>query len=99
MSYHAICDRCGEKRWNYDLRKEWTGLRVCKFECWEPRHPQEAVRGRPDKQNPPWVKPEPADVFVWGHLLHEDGSPYLREENEGGGAIIRENFSPITHDP
>ena len=25
----AICDRCGFKKKLHDLRKEWTGLKVC----------------------------------------------------------------------
>lgn len=44
---------------------------VCSV-CWEPRHPQDYVRGIPD--NPgglPWTRPEPPDVFVGGGV-----SPY-----------------------
>jgi hypothetical protein len=43
---------------NTDLREEWTGLRVCRI-CWDPKHPQLSVKGREDKQAPPWVRPEP----------------------------------------
>lgn len=32
--------------------------------CWEPRHPQDFVRGVKDKQTPPWVRPEPPDTFL-----------------------------------
>lgn len=35
----AICDRCGFKKKLHDLRKEWTGLKVCDA-CFEPKHPQ-----------------------------------------------------------
>ena len=55
--WNAICDRCGFKFKNVQLRKEWTGLRVC-CECWEPRHPQDFVRGKADHQTPPWVRPD-----------------------------------------
>ena len=35
----AICDRCGFDYPYLDLRKEWTGFKVC-GECYEPKHPQ-----------------------------------------------------------
>jgi len=61
-AYKAQCDRCGWDFLNRKLVKEWTGLRVCKGpgtnECWEPRHPQEKLRGKVDRQAPPWVRPE-----------------------------------------
>lgn len=54
----AICDRCGFERHASKLRREWTGLRVCGDTCWEPRHPQERLRGKADRQAPPWVRPD-----------------------------------------
>lgn len=60
--HRAICDRCGFKYYASQLTLEWTGLRVC-HKCWEPRHPQDFVRGIPDKQTPPWTRPQPPDVF------------------------------------
>tara|TARA_R100000654_G_scaffold26444_3_gene50099 strand:+ start:10818 stop:11120 length:303 start_codon:yes stop_codon:yes gene_type:complete len=35
----ALCDRCGFKFKLLDLKKEWTGFKVC-HECYEPKHPQ-----------------------------------------------------------
>jgi hypothetical protein len=63
--WNVICDRCGFKLLNSDLRKEWTGLRVC-AKCFDPRHPQDFVKGKADKQAPPWSRPEGADTFVSG---------------------------------
>lgn len=64
----VACDRCGFKYKSKSIKLEWTGLRVCDGpatnNCWEPRHPQEFVRGRKDKQTPPWTRPEQPDVFV-----------------------------------
>lgn len=60
---NVICDRCGFKKKSFEVRKEWTGFYVCK-ECWEPRHPQDFVRGRRDRQVPYVNRPEPADVFI-----------------------------------
>jgi hypothetical protein len=66
--WNALCQRCGFKYKSKQLRKEWTGLRVCSGEgtndCFERRHPQESVRGRADRQAPAWVSPEPTDVDV-----------------------------------
>ncbi len=59
----VVCDRCGFKMKNTDLRLEFTGLRVCS-KCHDPRHPQDAVKGREDKQAPPWVRPEPTNEVV-----------------------------------
>lgn len=35
----AICDRCGQRYFLRELKKEWTGFKVCP-ECYEPKHPQ-----------------------------------------------------------
>lgn len=65
---NVLCDRCGFKFKSNQLRKEWTGLRVCHGpdtnDCWEPRHPQDRLKGRKDKQAPPWVRPEPEGTDV-----------------------------------
>jgi hypothetical protein len=47
---------------------EWTNFRVCSGPgtngCWEPKHPQEKVRGKADHQAVPWTRPEPPDDFL-----------------------------------
>lgn len=68
--WNAICDRCGVKYKSGQLRREWTGLRVCSGggtnDCFEMRHPQDHVRGKPDRQASPWSRPDTtgADVSV-----------------------------------
>ena len=59
----AICDRCGSKKYASETKKEWTGLRVC-HPCFDPRHPQDLVRGKVDRQNVTDPRPESADVFI-----------------------------------
>jgi hypothetical protein len=59
--WNAICDRCGLEFKSSQLRLEWTGLRVCEAD-WEPRHPQDGVRGKADRQAPPWVRAEPPEI-------------------------------------
>ena len=73
--WNAVCDRCGNEYKARQLRKEWTGLRVCwgpdTTGCWEERHPQDLVRGRKDQQTPPWTRPEPPDVFVDAYVWND----------------------------
>lgn len=67
-TWNVACPRCGFQYKARQLRMEWTGQRVCSGEgtndCYEDRHPQEAVRGRADKQAPPWTAPEPEPQFI-----------------------------------
>jgi len=69
------CDRCGFWMKSNALRAEWTGLRVC-GDCWEPRHPQENIRGKADVQAPPWARPasDGPDVTV------ETGTPVTEDD-------------------
>lgn len=66
--WNAVCDRCGFEYKSSQLAKEWNGLRTCRgagtSDCWEPRHPQEMLRTKADRQAPPWTRPEPPDVFL-----------------------------------
>ena len=62
-SWNVHCMRCGFKRKAEDIRKEWTGLLVCSDTCWEPRHPQDFLRGVEDKQSVPFTNKDPV-VFV-----------------------------------
>ena len=61
--WKAICDRCGRLFKASQLRDEWDGLKVCEKD-WEPRQPQDFVRGVADVQETPWSRPEPADTFL-----------------------------------
>lgn len=76
--WNAICDRCGHEYKSGKLRREWTGLMVCTgpgtADCWEPRHPQDGVRGVRDPQSPAWTRPEPAPIYtsVVGDVSEDD---------------------------
>lgn len=67
----VICDRTGMKVRMSQTRKEWNGLRVRK-ESWEPRHPQDFVKGVPDNQSVPDARPEPADTFLTTNQVTRD---------------------------
>ena len=62
-NWNAVCYFCGRKFKATDLLQYWEGFKVC-ADCWEPRQPQDFVRGVPDTQAPPWTQPDPPDVFA-----------------------------------
>ena len=59
----ADCDVCGRKYKASELTQRWDGLMCCDDD-WEIRQPQDFVRGVPDTQIAPWLRPEPADSFI-----------------------------------
>jgi len=61
--FYRICDECGFKVRASETRKRWDGRIVC-IPDWEPRHPQEFVRGRVDRQRVAEPRPEAADTFL-----------------------------------
>ena len=69
--YNAICDRCGTKRKASECRLEWNNLFVCR-QCWEPRHPQDYVRGRKDDQRVPIPRPDSDPTFITTAVTPED---------------------------
>lgn len=93
----AICDRCGFEFWFDQLRKEWTGLMVCSS-CWDPRHPQEFVRGVRDNQGVrPNMRPEPADVFVTTGVVQEwDGVTRFNPGATPGISILPMAYHDVT---
>ena len=62
--WKSICDSCGRIFKASVLRKRWDGLMVCPDD-WEPRQPQDFVRGVADTQAPMWTRPEASDTFVY----------------------------------
>ena len=62
--HNVIDDRTGFKRKRSECQFEWSGLLVHRSE-WEPRHPQDFVKGRPDRQTVADPRPEPSsDTFI-----------------------------------
>jgi len=55
--WNIICDRCGAKFKASECRFDWQNLLVCD-NCWEPRHPQDFVKGIPDNQSVPFTRPD-----------------------------------------
>ena len=59
----VLCDVCGRKFRASQLKQRWDGLKVDDA-CWEPRQPQDFVRGVADYQAPPWTRPEPQNQYI-----------------------------------
>ncbi len=62
---NAICDRCGKPFKASELKKTWDGLWVCRRD-WEPRHPQDFVRGVKDDMSVKVSRPDSDPTFVAG---------------------------------
>lgn len=69
--HYVICDECGFKVRASETRKRWDGVRVCTKD-WEPRHPQDFVRGRSDRQRVADPRPETADYFLTDNEVSRD---------------------------
>jgi hypothetical protein len=61
--HYVIDDRTGLKIRATDARLEWNGGLVHRND-WEPRHPQDFVRSRRDKQTVAVTRPERIDQFI-----------------------------------
>lgn len=61
-AWNVICDVCGRKFKNTDVRKRWDGLVVCSND-WESRHVADFIRVKPEKNNVKDPRPEQADTF------------------------------------
>jgi hypothetical protein len=59
----AICDACGRQFPASSLRMRWDNLMTCEGD-WEPRQPQDFVKGVADLMKPPWVRSESQDQFI-----------------------------------
>lgn len=68
---NAICDVCGFKHKQSQLRKRWDGAMVCKAD-WEPRHPQDFVKARPERNNVKNARPGAEPRFVEANEITAD---------------------------
>jgi hypothetical protein len=88
------CQRCGVTNYASRTQKEWTGLRVCST-CWEPRHPQDFVRGVKDDIAPPFAN-SPSDVFLLPNEVdYDDITQVLADDGEGSPVISPDGSTVI----
>jgi len=59
----AICDRCGFVYYLSELRKTWDGLLCCPKD-WEPEHPSNFARVRPERPRNVEGRPDSEPTFV-----------------------------------
>lgn len=57
------CDQCGFKVRRSQSRKRWDGAVVCTKD-WEPRHPQDRIKARAERQVINDPRPEPEHRFL-----------------------------------
>lgn len=69
--HNAICDLCGGKFKFSALRRNSEGHWVCRKD-YEPRHPQDDVRGRADRQRVAVSRPEGTDRFLGANEVTGD---------------------------
>lgn len=62
-SFYRVCDKTGFPTRAERTQREWQGLIVRK-EVFEPRQPQDFVRGVNDIQTVPQPRPRPTNVFL-----------------------------------
>ena len=63
-SPYGLCARCGFKRRLRTLAREWTGLRVCRDTCLDPRPAEMKVpRVRPEGLPYPGASPDVEPVY------------------------------------
>lgn len=62
-SWNVICDSCGKKIKSKHAKHRWDGFIVCDG-CFEHRHPQDFIRTKPERNQVPFSRPRPTDVFV-----------------------------------
>ena len=55
--WNVVCDVCGLKFKNTDLRQDWRGLWVC-HKDYEPKHPQLYIKVPKDDPSVPWARPD-----------------------------------------
>ena len=67
----VTCDRCGFTIYASEAKKEWNGLIVCPAD-YDPRHPQDHVRAKADKQSVTDPRPAPAIVFLGANEVTPD---------------------------
>lgn len=95
--WNAICDTCGFKFKASQLRKTWDGFYVCKND-WEPRHPQERLRSKPDNRPLPWTRPDGPIVSAGGVItLSASATPSVSPLDVGGSVFRTNGTTPITN--
>jgi hypothetical protein len=68
--YNAICDVCGRKFKFSRLRQKWDNTWACEQD-WEPRQPQDYLKGIMDNMSVPLSRPDPPNLFIQDEIVTE----------------------------
>ena len=68
---NGVCDCCGFDFKQSQLRKRWDGAMVCDKD-WEPRHPQDSLKARPERNNVKDARAAPAYRFLEANEITGD---------------------------
>jgi hypothetical protein len=68
--YNAICDVCGRKFKFSRLRQKWDNTWACEQD-WEPRQPQDYLKGIKDNMSVPLSRPDPPNLFIQDEIVTE----------------------------
>lgn len=68
--YNAICDVCGRKFKFSRLRQKWDNTWACEQD-WEPRQPQDYLKGIKDNMSVPLSRPDPPNLFMQDEIVTE----------------------------
>lgn len=64
--HKVICDLCGLTYMRSETKMQWDNLLACR-ECYSPKHPQDTIRPKTDKQTVDIARPESENDsdFTW----------------------------------
>ena len=62
-NWNVVCDVCGFRFKNTELRDRWDGKKVCSKD-FETRHTMDLYKARTENPGVPWTRKEPTDTFV-----------------------------------
>ena len=68
--YNAICDVCGRKFKFSRLRQKWDNTWACEQD-WEPRQPQDYLKGIMDNMSVTLSRPDPPNLFIQDEIVTE----------------------------
>jgi hypothetical protein len=74
--YNAICDVCGRKFKFSRLRQKWDNTWACEQD-WEPRQPQDYLKGIKDNMSVPLSRPDPPNLFIQDETVTEIPNIFL----------------------
>lgn len=100
--WNAACAECGRKRKASQMRQLPVGVPggsmwVCYPEHWNPRQPQDYVRGIPDKMAAPWQQNQ-VDEYTYQTYNYDASSDEEEVELDNNSDVIINVFGGVTLD-